>query len=426
MYAKRLILFLAATAQVIGAIDEQSFINAMSRSVSFSDTIKTTLYKLAPSQPIRSMNNQFESSNINRPLFARYPELQKRISCLPLANLPTPIYRLTTIENNFSNNVQLFMKDDGLTINQAEGISFGGNKVRKLEFLLADALSKGAQAVMTYGGIGSNHVVATGACCKRVGLECTALLTPQQVTDVVKRNMKLMKENDIEMILNPNRAIREMQTICSFVQNKYTKGSMHYFIPTGGSNEIGATGYVNAAFELKEQVENGLIPEPDYLYVAMGSCGTVAGLTLGIRAAGLKTKVIGVAVEPEERSHPFATKVRCLVQKTNQLLNQKDATFPLYDWKDSDISVQLDFSGTEYGVPTTESLQAIKLFETAEKIPLDTTYTGKSAAGLLHAISSEAYAQKIVLFWNTFCSQAEDPSIEADQLSPAFHQFFEE
>ena len=157
--------------------------------------------------------------------------------------------------------------------------------------------------------------------------------------------MLLMHENNVEMILNPNREIRGMQTICSFVQNKYTYGGMPYFIPTGGSCPLGIIGFVNAAFELKEQIECGIMLEPDYIYVATGSCGTLTGLILGVRAAGLKTKVIGIAVEPDELVNTFAKNTTKLLRETNELLHAKDDSFALFDWHEEDVQVDLNFGG---------------------------------------------------------------------------------
>ncbi len=355
------------------------FVQTLSHYVSLSDTLKHTLETCAMRCKSKPMDREWF---YDRPLFSAYPLLSKSLPCIELGDLPTPINQLANVESFFHNRVRLYQKNDGLTGQIENSIrSFGGNKIRKLEFLLADAQAHGAQSVMTYGCIGSNHVVATAVSAKKLGMRCIAQLSPQDVTPVVKRNMLLMGEHDTRMMLNPNREVRSMQTICSCVQNSYDNGDIPYFIPTGGSCPIGIIGFVNAAFELKKQIKKGDMPEPDYIYVATGSCGTLVGLMLGARAAGLKSKIIGIAVEPNDPSNSFVTQVLSLLKKTNELLHEKDPDFPLFAWRTEDISLRLTFGGPDYGVVTPEALQAIDLFQEKEGIRLDTTYTSKGAAG---------------------------------------------
>ncbi len=397
-------------------------VQMLSQYVLISDMLKHTLEICAMHRKSKSMQHEWF---YDRPLFSAYQSLSKSLSCIELGDLPTPINQLTNLESYYNNNCKLFIKDDGLTGQVENGVrSFGGNKIRKLEFLLADARAHGAQSVMTYGYIGSNHVVATAVSSKKLGMRCIAQLSPQNVTHVVKRNMLLMGEHDTTMILNPNREIRSMQTICSCVPHTYEYGEVPYFIPTGGSCPIGIVGFVNAAFELKEQIKNEVMPEPDYIYVATGSCGTLVGLMLGARAAGLKSKIIGIAVEPDDPRNSFVTQILSLLKQTNKLLHEKDGTFPLFEWHTKDITVHLNFGGPNYGVTTPEALEAIDLFQEKEAIGLDTTYTGKAAAGMLTDIASGIVDDKVVLFWNTFCADVPEPQIEVSMLSKSFHQFF--
>lgn len=419
---KKLGLLVCMVAHIFA--DERTFIDTMHRYVPMTDTVKNTLYAMTSPSPKQYMK---DTSLVERPLYRAYPSLQQTLPHIVLGDLPTPIYHLTKLENYDTCKSALYLKDDGVTgMTQSHRRSFGGNKIRKLEFLFADALAQGAQSVMTRGGIGSNHVVATAVSAKQLGLRCIAMLNAQDVTDVVKRNMLFMHENDVDMILNPTRDIRNMQVVCSFVQNKYNYGDMPYFIPTGGSCPLGVIGYVNAVFELKEQITAGIMPEPDYIYVAAGSCGTLSGLVLGVRAAGLKTKVIGVAVEPNDVSSPFVNQVLDLVKETNALLHVKDASFPCYAWQEDDVHILYDFGGPDYGVVTPEALEAIKLLHDTENIQLDTTYTGKACAGMLHEITTGKHTNDVILFWNTFCAQVPNPIAKPQDLAPAFQQFFKE
>ena len=389
-----------------------------------SDTMKQTLRGLA-SLPTGEKNSVPRYCGANIVLYEAYPNLKETLPHVSLADLPTPVARLSCLESHGKGHVELYVKRDDVTGRlKDDKRSFGGNKIRKQEFLLADALSLGAKSVITYGAIGSNHVVATAVSCKSVGLRCAAMLIPQDIEDIVKRNLLLMHKYDVEMTLNPDLETRHMQTICSFVQNKYKRGDMPYFIPTGGSCPIGIIGFVNAAFELRAQIEQGLLPEPDYIYVAMGSVGTMVGLMLGVRAARLKSKVVGVAVEPEN-PRTFGKHIVNLLNKTNALLHEKDDSFPLFAWSENDLNRRFEFSGPDYGVVTKEAVRAIDVMKKTEGIQLDTTYTGKAFSGMLHDLESGALNGKKVLFWNTFCSDAQPVDFDYKGLPIEFHCYFQ-
>jgi D-cysteine desulfhydrase len=403
---------------------ERDRVDLMFQYVTVPDAIKESLYALAQDQDAYVV---LEKNTYDRPLFAYYPQLAQEVFCLELADLPTPVTPLVNLSDYFDNRVQLFQKNDGLTGRIEHGQRFfGGNKVRKLEFLLADALMHNAQSVMTYGAIGSNHVVATGACCKQLGLRCSALLTPQPVGEIVRRNLLLMRAYDIDIMLNPNRAIRNLQTVCSFVQSKYHHGQMPYLIPTGGSCPIGALGFVNAAFELREQIGQGLLPEPDYIYVPVGSCGTITGLMLGVRAANLKSRVVGVGVFPDAGADPyFVPQIVALLNQTNLFIAEKDPSFPLFIWDADDVEMLLDFGGAGYAIPSLEAEDAKALFQTMEGVLLDTTYSAKAAAGMLDDIAAGSLDNSVVLFWNTFCADAPVDDATITQLPKLFQNFFE-
>ena len=393
-----------------------------------SDKTKQTLHKLASpnSDEVCSLQVAQTSSGVERLLYRFYPKLKTTLPYITLGDLPTPIMRIKQLEAQIGNTAEIYVKRDDLTGRIKDGQrSFGGNKIRKLEFLLADACLLGAKSVMTYGAIGSNHVVATAVTCKAVGLRCIAMLTPQAVADIVKRNLLLMHKYDVDMSLNPNGEIRHLQTICSYVQNKYKNGNMPYFIPTGGSCPTGIVGFVNAAFELRDQIEQGLLPEPDYIYVATGSVGTTVGLLLGVRAAGLRSKVIGIAVQPDDVNDPLINHIVRLLNETNLFLCQKDSNFPLFSWSEQDVQLRFDFSGPAYGQVTKEAMRAIDVMKQTSGLQLDTTYTGKAFAGLLHDLESGVLKDKTVLFWNTFCSDVELADIDYKVLPVEFQRYFE-
>ena len=282
---------------------EHLFVHNLSQYVSLSATVLKELYALASDN---QQNPNVRSSVINRPLFDAFPQLRSKVSHVQLADLPTPIEVLP----NFAQHLgftHIYIKRDDLTGKILEGGSrlFGGNKIRKLEFLMADALFNGAQSVMTWGMSGSNHVVATAACADYLGLKCFAMLRAQHNSYTVRRNLALMNYYGAQLHMLTGKEIRDLASTYIFFKEKSDNGSYPYFIPTGGSTPVGVLGYVNAAFELKEQIKKGVMPEPDRIYVAAGTFGTIAGLLLGAKLAGLKSKIIGVGIEPVEFPEKF-------------------------------------------------------------------------------------------------------------------------
>lgn len=349
------------------------------------------------------------------PLFKAYPDLQINLSHVSLGDFPTPIIRLQKLENTLSCRTSLYIKRDDLTgMKHLDMRLFGGNKVRKLEFLLADAKRNGARGVFTYGCVGSNHVAATSEYCKQLGLACKALLKSQPASWVVQRNLLLMHEYGAEILFFDTN----MERTYHGIELRHA-GSQWYEIPTGGSSPLGIIGYVNAVFELRDQIRAGLMPEPHYIYVAAGSLGTITGLLLGIKAANLSTKVIGIAVEPDIKIN----QIRTLFNRANIILMQNDPTFPCCDIQNSDIHVRFDFSGPAYGESTKEAGSAITRMNEVEHIILDPTYTGKAFAALLHDVENGCLDERVVLFWNTFCSYAQPKCADISRLPRAVQEY---
>ena len=213
--------------------------------------------------------------------------------------------------------------------------------------------------------------------------------------------MDLYYSPTIKAYFSPaQRAVDEIKTSREFI---LAGKQSPYYIPMGGSNEVGAVGFVNAAFELKEQIDQKIIPEPDYIYVTLGSAGTAAGLILGCKAAGLKTKIVAVRIsgKPEIK----ADLLKNLIKSTNKYLNMFDKNFPIFDIKEDDYIINNDFSGKKYAEVTKEGATAIRVLRAFEKIQLDGTYTGKTFAALLFdLVQKPELRDKNILFWNTYCS----------------------
>ena len=188
-----------------------------------------------------------------RPLFQTYPELQKSIPHLCLGSLPTPVERLTNLGAHLKIPALYIKRDDLSGAISTDNLShlYGGNKVRKLEFLLADALAHDAKTILTFGCAGSNHAVATSVYASQLGLKCLCVLQSQPNSRIVRQNLLLHQVYNTRLCFCATRELRKIQTLCAWLDHKYTYGDFPYIIPTGGSNPLGALGFVNAAFELQ-------------------------------------------------------------------------------------------------------------------------------------------------------------------------------
>ena len=218
-----------------------------------------------------------------RPIFKAYPELETVAAIKEAALLPTPVEKLS-----FSDGA--WIKRDDVT--HAE---YGGNKIRKLEFTIADAKRKGAKRIVTFGAIGTNHGVATAMMCQQNGLECVVYLFDQPITATVQQNLKLMQAYGAKLIYKGSL----FKTVLAYYLSSYRAVSGSYFLFAGGSNLYGTLSFVNAAFELKEQIEKGECPQPKVIVCPVGSSATLAGLTSGFQLADLAIKVLGIRLAPE-------------------------------------------------------------------------------------------------------------------------------
>lgn len=338
------------------------------------------------------------------PLSRAFPGLVGKLPHVSFGDFFTPIQHLKSLGDKLRLHNVYIKRDDLSGMQLADGSRrFGGNKVRKLEFLLADALNLGAQTVLTFGCAGSNHVVATAMYAQFLGLHCIGMLKPQPNSPVVQRNLLLMSSARAELYYTSHEE-RPRATELAVTAHQKNHGDMPYQIPTGGSCPLGAVGFVNAIFELSEQIQCGDISEPDYIYVAAGSCGTIAGLALGARSAGLHTKIVGVCVEPEEFEGEFREKIDRLFVQTNELLHQLDKNFPLFAIEQDVILLVHDQCGTGYGVCTDAAQEAIELVASSEQIQLDGTYTAKAFSALVRdARENRLPDSAVVLFWNSYC-----------------------
>lgn len=328
--------------------------------------------------------------------------IQERFPMASLAKRPTPIRPLSSISSN------LFVKQDDLS-----GSVYGGNKIRKLEFLMGEALREKRKTVMTYGAAGSNHALATAICAQQLGLQAVSILAPQEPSAHVCKNLLAGQAAGAELVYCPHFSDFPEMTRQRVEYYSQLDGVAPYIIPTGGTNAVGALGFVQAGIELAQQIP------PDVVYVPMGTGGTLSGLLVGLKLAGLKTKIEAVrVVDPAFRD---ATHIRILF---NEICQKLEVDLELYE---ADFTIRDEFFGDGYGIPTSTGMAAIALFEEREGIFLENTYTAKTVAALLHDLDVGALKNKTVLYWNTLNSRdlsSFSAGTSPEDLPDAFRTYF--
>jgi D-cysteine desulfhydrase len=321
------------------------------------------------------------------PLFEQFPGTA-RLPRVELCALPTPVRPL-----------DIDGAPEGLTVKRDDLTSalYGGNKVRKLEFLLGQALAEGRKAVLTFGAYGSNHALATAVHARALGLEPHVVLSPQAPGPFAAATLRAHAGLGTVLHLvdgwdGRREAVRAKQQLVE------RDGIEPLVIPMGGTNGVGATGYVNAALEVLGQLDgNG----PDIVYVAGGTLGTAVGLAVGFAAAGASARVRAIRVTPGEVANvEFAVR---LADETVALLRSLDADFPELSFDDLGFELRDDWFEPGYGVVTPETTVAVDA-AAARGVKLETTYTGKAMAALMADAASGALGGERVLFWDTYNS----------------------
>jgi len=352
------------------------------------------------------------------PLLDKFPQL-RRLPRVDLAKVPTPLTHHPDLGEAIGYK-NLWIKHDNL-INS----SYGGNKIRKLEFLLGDMKAKGMDGVATMGGIGTNHGLATAVFAKQLGMSCTVLVFPQPVTDHVRRTLKLFHAFGARIVFVPDpvRCFLKLNALTLWSRLGLGKEKIGLVAP-GGSSPLGTLGFVNAALELERQVIEQKIDPPRYLFCAAGSCGTMAGLALGLKMSSLPTKLIGVRVVDKAVTNRRA--VASLANKTIGLIRRSGADPRVAPIKPSDLTLLDDYFGQGYGYVTEKGEKAVKLAGECG-VKLETTYTGKTFAGLTDFVKTLKPDDRPVLFWNTYNSvdlSAKAESVQVADLPEKVRRFF--
>ena len=324
---------------------------------------------------------------------ARWPRLHDTLPHWALGDGPTPVRQLTALPADAG--AQVWVKDDG-----AYGSPYGGNKVRKLEWILPDVDARGRRAIVTVGALGTNHGLATAVYARKRGLRCALALVDQPVDDHVRKQLARLQRSGARIYVTHGRWRTYAAAPWIMLRNADLRSlRLPYFLTVGGSTPIGSVGFVEAALELAEQVREGTLPEPSHVVVALGSGGTAAGLTAGLRLAGLRTRVVGIIVN--DKLPVGADVVAKLANRTLALLRERGADVGGTVIEAADLDAETAWLGAGYGHRTPDAERACAEAAAQEGLALDPVYTGKAMAGLLALRAAGRFGAGPVLFWQT-------------------------
>ncbi len=311
------------------------------------------------------------------------------ISELPrvsLACLPTPVMELKQL-SAILKGPQLLMKRDDLN-----GLAFGGNKARKLEYLVGDAIASGCDTLVTGGAAQSNHCRQTAAAAAASGLACHLVLGG---AEPAQYSGNLLLDHLLGAMVHWSGEFRKGEQIPEIAEQLRLQGKKPYVIPYGGSNAVGAVGFVEAMRELYQQLD-AMGKAITHVVFASSSCGTQAGLAVGARLLSKEVNIVGIRIDKDESEAPFEEQLCKLTDATARRVGIHMRS------SDSDFQVSNGYLGDGYGVIGALELQAISRLAKSEGILLDPVYTGRAMGALIDLIEKGQFARSDrVLFWHT-------------------------
>ena len=318
------------------------------------------------------------------------PELRDTLPHVSLGSGPTPVRRLAGLESGLAD---IWLKDDGAF---GDG-GWGGNKVRKLEWLLPDAQRRKRGTVLTFGGLGTNWGLATALYGRDQGLKTALALVDQPVDVHVREQLERLEGSGATLHFTHSKA-RTILTLPKLLIQHSSGRRPPYVLPAGGSSPLGALGYVEAALEIAAQVGSGELPKPSHVVVPVGTGGTAAGLLLGFQIAGLSTRVVGVVVNDKLRLDQRS--ITRLAKRSAWLLGKRGATH-VPQIRPDGLILTRGWLGDGYGHPTPQGDRAAS--DSLDKcgLELDPVYTAKAMAALLAMDTKGDFGEGPVLFINT-------------------------
>ncbi len=310
-------------------------------------------------------------------LHDRFPALRTTLPHVALGTEPTSVRRLEAVSAEAG--CEVWCKEDG-----SYGGPYGGNKVRKLEWVLADARRRGSRTVLTFGALATNHGLATAVYAQRLGMRAALVLVDQPLDAHVRAQLERLRASGAAVHVThsvPRTAVALPWLLLRHAGWAGGRPRPPYVLPVGGSSPLGVLGYVEAGLELGAQVSAGALPEPAAVVVPVGSGGTVAGLALGLRLAGLRARTVGVVVN--DRMRLDAGRSARLADRSAALLRKRGAAVPAeVVVRPDDVLLAREWLGDGYGHPTAEAGAAAALVRD-DGLALDPVYAAKAMAGLL-------------------------------------------
>jgi L-cysteate sulfo-lyase len=309
----------------------------------------------------------------------------KHIEKTSLGFFPTPLVELSRL-SDFLGGPKIFMKRDDLT-----GLALGGNKTRKLEYILADALKQGCDTIITAGAAQSNHCRQTAAAAAMLNLECHLLLGGQAPPQA---QGNLLLDHIFDCHIHWTGSNRKGEDIARIFSQLKAAGKKPYIVPYGGSNELGAMSFIDAVAELQLQKKGR---EFSHVVFASSSGGTHAGLILGKQIHNKTFELVGINIDKDTNAAlPFDQYITGLVNSTAKLINLD------YTFSQDQLILNSDYVGDGYGIVGPKENEAIALTAKLEGILLDPVYTARAMSGLIHLIrSGKIVNSDEVLFWHT-------------------------
>jgi len=331
-----------------------------------------------------------------------------------LANLPTPVYEATVQLESGSR--KLSVKRDDLT-----GDIYGGNKLRKLEYIFPQAREKQCRRLATFGAVGSNSALAVALYARQCGFECTCFQMHQAKTAQIPATLNKHIQNGTELIRFGGTYRNRVQTL-----RDHLWGRNAWVIPMGCSSWRGTVGFVAAGLELAEQITRGETSKPDRIYVGTGTMGTAVGIALGLAIVELDVEVHAVRVSDTAITNEHL--MQKLARKTVTMMRRLDDSVPADLARRTNIILRNRYFGDGYAHSTPPAEAAIALAKEQLDIRLEATYTGKAMAALLDDMQAPGGEELNILFWNTYCAMPEtvptDHVLDEQALPAEFLKYF--
>jgi D-cysteine desulfhydrase len=340
--------------------------------------------------------------------------LAEKLQKVVLAELPTPVSTVTF--GSAAGPRTITIKHDDVS-----SAPYGGNKIRKLEYIFQRAKERGARRIATFGAAGSNHALATAIMATASGYDCTCFLTHQRRSANVPRTLNMHRLLGTDLVPYGGGTDR----LATF--RRYLQGRRCWVIPLGGSSWLGTVGFVNAGLELAGQVAAGDLASPARIYIATGTMGSSAGLALGLALADMPIQLHAVRVVDGHFASPAL--FERLLCKTAMMLRRLDPSIPADLAQRTNVRWRDEFLAGGYAIADSATENAVRLADARLQLKLETTYTGKAMTALLHDALAPDYAGESYLFWNTYNSRplpvtAERPR-SADNIPPDFMRYFD-